>query len=180
MSDDIRLEAAWTPELLKEVSRLNLTGPGNRQGRRHRRTVWLIVGAIAAVLVLLFGPVRGIVPAQMLWFVLGLLVMRAVTTFVHLPALNRRRIAARLSSPLSQGPLSITVSGKGIIAEQAVSYTAYDWNAVTQVQEGPLALHLMMGEALSVPIPYDALPDGVDPENLQQRVEGWRAGAAAR
>jgi len=180
MSDEIRLETAWTPDLLKEVSRLNLTAPDSNERKRQRRTTVLTVIAIAAILILLFGPVQGVVPHAPLWFALGILVMRAAFTFIHLPAMNRRRIARLMSSPLSQGTMSLAVSGKGIIAEQAVSYTAYDWNAVLRIQEQALAVHLMVGDALSIPLPDAALPEGVDRAELLRRIDAWRGAAAGR
>ena len=178
MSDEIRLETAWTPALLKEVSYLNLTAEGGGDGKRHRSTSALLILAIAVVLLLLFGPVRGLLPSDWLWFALGLLVMRAVVTFVHIPAMNRRRIARVMSSPLSQGTRSLSLSEKGIIVEQAVSYSAYDWSAVQWVQQGELALHLMVGETLSVPVPFDALPEGVTADDLRGRVAAWRGEGA--
>lgn len=179
MSDaPIRVEMTWSPALLKEVSYLNLTAEGSTDGKRQRRMKILLSIAIAAILLLLFGPVQGVIPRSLLWFALGLLVMRAAVTFIHIPAMNRRRIARAMSSPLAQGPRSLTLSGKGIIVEQAVSYTAYDWNAVVGIQEQALALHLLVGDALSVPVPFDALPGGLTRDDLQQRVGAWRTAAA--
>ena len=180
MSDEISLEMAWSPVVLKEVSRLNMTAENSPDAKRHRRTIVLLIVTITAILILLFGPIQSGLPYPFLWFALGLLAMRAVVTFIHIPAMNRRRIARAMSSPLSQGTFLLTLSGTGIIVEQAVSYTAYDWNAVMRVQEEALALHLMVGHTLSVPIPDAALPEGIDRAEVRERIEAWRAAAAVR
>lgn len=180
MTDAIRLELTWSPALLKEASRLNLTAEHSPDARRHRRISALLIVAIAAIMFLLFSPVQTGFPHPPLWFALGVLVMRAVVTFVHIPVMNRRRIARAMSSPLSQGTFVLTLSDSGIIVEQAVSYSAYAWNAVMQIQEEPLALHMMFGQALSMPIPDAALPEGIDRDEILQRIETWRAAAAER
>ena len=176
--ESIAIEIEWSPALLGEVFSLNMTADGSRDRKRHRRTVVLMVVVIAALVLLRSFPMNSGIPNNLLWFALGLMVMRAIVTFVHIPAMNRRRVSRTMSSPLFEGPLSVILAKSGASLNQALSSTLYDWAAVSHIQNEPLAAHLMLGEVLSIPIPDAALPEGVTRDELLGRVETWRRVAA--
>jgi len=173
----IQMEVVWTPALLNEVYWLNMTAFGSRDRKRHQRTTALMWVVIAGLLLFLFIPMQDLFPRSLLSFALGMMVMRAIVTYLHIPAMNRRRIAHVMSSPLASSPPFVKLADKGVTIDQATSFTAYDWVAISDVQEEPLASHLIVGKALSIPIPDAALPHGVTREKLLRRIEAWRENA---
>lgn len=177
LDQSIQLDTEWTPDLLNEVFWLNMTAIKSRDRTRSRLMLLAMAVAAIASLAILVSPTSEIIPHNLVWFVLGLLVMRAIVIFVHIPAMNRRRIKRAMLSPLLRGPRSIKLSNEGIAIDQALSFARFNWPAVNEAQEEALALHLLVGEAQSIPIPFDSLPADVTREDLLRRVKQWRESA---
>ena len=67
---------------------------------------------------------------------------------------------------------------EGIEAMTDLTFTQNRWDTVSAVSESPKAVLLWLGALIAMPVPDDALPDGVDRAELLRRIEQWRGEGA--
>lgn len=177
MSDDaIRYDLKWTPPLLREVYYLHYT---TRRDGAKKIPAWLrfvlavIVGALIGFGI---GFMQIPLPKWLVWLVIGFGVGILVWGFYYRWAVGRwaRREG---ESPLRQGVTAVELSPEGIRAAHPLSDSVIRWPALLAMREGPSALHLMVSENFSLPVPDEVLPSGLSRAEVRRRVEAWRSGA---
>jgi len=78
---------------------------------------------------------------------------------------------------MHEGVTTVTLGADGIEKVHPVGSKHLDWPRDVGIVKGKIALHLMFSPKNVLPIPYDALPEEVTPEELRRRISIWRVSA---
>lgn len=147
---------------------------------KSRQWIWKVAAWFALVFLLMLlvrlDAVRDVESIVLVGaFIVGSVVIAAIQYG------NTWLLRTRLTSSLEQtqslhGALSVEFGPEGCRLDSAISHSSLKWQAVDEIIDLGAGTGLSSG-LLVYPIPNEALPDGMSPEDFRQKLESWRAAA---
>jgi len=179
VADPISYSFRWTEEVYKQLTAKRPPAGLRVTGSRGQLAV-AVGGCLAFVMMIAAAPIplglsdyHGYLLS--LWgAVAGLLAV----LLVIFPYVKGARISADLATRARQGEVRVALGPEGIEAMTDLTFTQNRWDTVSAVSESPKAVLLWLGALIAMPVPDDALPDGVDRAELLRRIEQWRGEGA--
>ncbi|WP_282609080.1 hypothetical protein [Pelagibius sp. Alg239-R121] len=106
-------------------------------------------------------------------FSAGVLVMMIVRVCV-IWMTHKRMYSALEQGQKLQGPISVQLGPEGCRFESPLINSHVNWQAVEEILDLKTGTGLRSG-LFVYPLPNEALPDGMSPENFREKLEAWRA-----
>lgn len=166
----------WTPEVYAQLSAkrppaaLQVTGSRKQLAMAVIACAALVTGIAALPIPLGLSDYDGFMLS--LWGAISAMFSVLVVIF---PYVRRTRIAADLATRARQGEVRVTLGPEGVKSQTYIAFTRNTWDSVAEVSETPKATLLWIGALIAMPIPDEALPEGLDRAELLRRIKAWRA-----
>jgi hypothetical protein len=164
VNETLNLDIVWTMPLMKEV----VSAARGGGGVGASKTRYAIYAALAVLVA--FVAIR----SQNFWLLMYPLLI--VVIIVLQRWFVARALQTELDAPMRQGLTRVTLGPNRVEMAHRLSTTTFEWPIFIKTIEGRLALHLMISKTVSLPIPYETLPEGMTRDDLRSRIEEWRAG----
>ncbi len=177
--DPVTYSFRWTPEVYAQLTvrrppaRLRVTGSLGQLAVAVAGCLALVTAISAAPILFGLSDSDGFMLS--LWGAIAAMFSALVVIF---PYVKRTRIAADLATRVRQGEVRVTLGPEGIESVTDTARTYNKWPSISEVSEAPKATLLWIGALIAMPVPDEALPEGVDRTELLRRIEVWRVEGA--
>lgn len=169
----------WSREIYAQIMMRRPPAGLKVTGSRRQLAMAVLACLVALLAVALLPVLLGLLPrgavVALLWGAVAALISVLV---VIIPYVKRAGASADLATRARQGEVRVTLGPAGIEAQTDLALTRSAWSAVAEVSEGPRATLIWIGALSAMPVPDDALPEGVDRAELKRRIAIWRGAAA--
>lgn len=148
-----------------------------RSKERSRVWIWKIIAWFALVFVMVgvlrLDALQGVETEPLFGaFAVGVLFVWAATQ-VNIWVMRRRMKSISAQTQKLQGPVSVELGPDGFRAESAFGDSFHKWQGIEEILDLQTGTGLRSG-LMIYPLPNEALPEGLTPENFRQKLEAWR------
>ena len=172
--DEIILRFRWTEDLMRNNARLILKGQRGRVfGALLRPRT-----AVAFGIILVIGVALSPRPADFNVFFAGLavgLISAFIALYLTADAQSQALHEIEADMRADRGDAVVTLSSQGAEMRQGDEVYALNWPAVTRIEEFSKGFMIFTTIFRGVPVPDDALPEGMTRADALRRVNEWRA-----
>lgn len=177
--DPISYAFRWTPDLYAQLSAKRPPSQLKVSGAKWQMLLaalaTLVVMMAIAVLPVLLGFFPRDAILALLWGAVATLI---AVLLVVIPYVKKAMARADLATRARQGEVHVTLGPDGIEATTDIAYSKQNWDVVSVIAEAPKATLLWIGATMAMPVPDEALPQGVDRAELIRRIAIWRGEGA--
>ena len=181
-TEPVTVTVEWTPTVLTDGTRAF-------QKSLPRRNLWILFGIVSVVMFVIFSLgdkiLLSLYDAGTLNIasyrdgygdgVIVFVLMCVICVIIFTVAQRMMAPTIYAKTPFFERPCIIELSLHGIRTQGPYNHGHIDWAAVTASAQTKTSLVLSLGGGGYLPLPFNGFPEGLSANDLEARIESWRA-----